>query len=174
MTDFYNELGRTHFRFGRTADFPETPPDKSAGFWNLETGKVYAVNDLMEWVLINPDPEPFPDEIPALHVRSAIIAISAYPSGSLFVTPPGGAFITEVRIDVTAPFEDGLTCTIGDPADVDRLMESDSADLQTVGTYTTYPQYGYGGVEGINVYLSFSPAFGLADVYIFYEGTKVS
>lgn len=166
MTDFYNGLGRIHLMFGRTADFPVAPPDKSAGFWNLETGKAYAVNDSMEWVLINPDPEPFPG---ASHWHISTISANAYPSGILFMAPPNGALVSEIRIDVTAPYDDGLTCTIGDPADVDRFMDSSTLDLQTVGEYVVYPMYGYAGGDGILVYLSFSPAFGLADVYIFYD-----
>lgn len=160
---FYEEKARLMPRMGYSTERPFRPPDKHALWWELDTGLMWAANDGMDWVCINPA------DTGQFHIATATIAVSAYPSGQLWEIPPLGAYVYEVRVRVEQVYDAGITCTIGDMLDVDRLAEAEDVDLEVVGDYVTHPLHTYAGGSFINVYLSAVSAFGIATVNILYD-----
>lgn len=163
MPDFYYDAPKLYTRMGLASERPNTPPDNQAMYWALDTRKLYAVNAFMQWYEINPDREG------QYHVNVTSLTVTAFPSGILMAIPSYGAYIHEVRVEVEQAFDPGITATIGDNADVDRLMGVDDFNLQTIGTYQTNPLYSYSPGSFIFVYLSASSAFGIATCYISYD-----
>lgn len=168
MSDFYYDAPKLFTRMGMSFERPSTPPDLQAMFWAVDTRKLYAVNAEMQWYEINPDREG------QYHVNITSLTVTAYPSGVIFAIPPLGAYIHEMAVVVSQAFDPGITVTIGDNADVDRLAETGDIDLQVVGKYLFSPQHQYSAGSFVQAYLSGSSAFGTAEVYISYDEATTS
>lgn len=163
---FYETQPRLYTLMGRTADRPNTPPDKHCLFWDIQLGRMWAVNDGMEWVLIN---APFPAKT-GMESLTSNFSFAASPSGLLMVTPDDNTFIERLYVDVQTPFTAGTTAIIGDSGDTDRLMKSGQIDLETVGLYEIAPLFNY-PVAGTNIEarVSGGATDGFAAVYIIYD-----
>ncbi len=53
-------------------------------------------------------------------------------------------------------FDGTPTLTVGDIGDTARLMDNDSLDLATVGTYASTPSFQYTGGGDVEIFVSFS------------------
>ena len=162
--NFYEDTRGLFTRMGRTDERPTTPPDKSALFWDIQTGRLYGVNDSMEWVLIN---QPFPAKT-SMETFTGNFTFATTPSGLLMVSGTN-TLITEVVVDVQTPFTDGITAKIGDNADTDRLFPAANMNLQEVGTYYYHPFFTYPVPTNIEVRVDGGGVTGFAAVYIVYD-----
>jgi len=162
---FYNDLPALLVRFGRTADKPITPPGKSAAFWDLETGLFWAVNDAMQWVSINPAPV-YSGEA---HIRIKPVATSVNPSVLAWLVPSLGAFIFQAVFVVEEAYDSGVTFSVGDVGDNERLIAAADIDPETPDSYPTIPVYQYAPGDAINVYQNMASATGAATLYLFYD-----
>lgn len=162
---FYDTHRKLYTHIGYFAD-RGTPPDKSALFWAIDTGKMYCVNDAMNWVEVNPD---FPATPGMFHVKKAAVATSIYPSAPLFIIPSFGAFIPKIDFAIEEAYDVGIQLTVGDAGDVDRLFTTSDLDPQTVGTYTVYPNYQYSFGSTITIYINTPATVGFGTMYIHYD-----
>jgi len=161
--DFYNNNKILYPRYGHSADKGD-PPDKSALFWALDTGKMYAVNDSMQWVEVNPDPPQ------AYHVHEADVATSIFPSTSMFFMDGIAPLIVRIHFDILEPYDVGTILTLGDAGDVDRFFDASSLDATTVGTYEVEPFYKYPSVgSDIRVYSNLDPTTGLGKIHFEFD-----
>lgn len=132
--NIYDTLQEQFPLIGNTDDRPAVPPDKEVMFWDKQAGVLYAVNDSMEWVAINPGRtfvDTFTDNISYFESPSHLLfhALDNYK-------------ILAISLKMLTPYDGGAAITIGDNADVDRLMavsENDPTD-DTGGFFTVYPQ----------------------------------
>lgn len=166
MSDFYVDQPALWPRIGRTADRPVTPPDKQALFWDIQTGKMYAVNDSMQWVVINPDHV-------GMRQKQAQFSYLQAPAFTLIAAAdnlPNTTF-SDVRLEVTDEWDGGAQITIGDDADVDRLMQADGNNPAVFGTYLGFPDVGAGNRD-IKAYITFDDfpgTGGIATAYFILE-----
>lgn len=165
MSGFYEDTPALLVRFGMSADRPTDPPDKSCLFWDMQTGKLWAVNDSMVWVNINPTPVYTGES----HIRIAAVATSIYPSALMWAVPSLGAFIYEARLVIDSGYDVGITLSVGDSGDNNRLIPSGAINAQTPGTYKTNPLHQYAAGAGINIYCSASPTTGSGTLYLMYD-----
>jgi len=80
-----------------------------------------------------------------------------------------GTRVVEVSVEVTSVFDGNASVNIGDAAVNTRLLDgSTDVDLQTAGTYVTYPVYQFPANANVDVstYFSGSPTTGAAKVTI--------
>lgn len=162
---FYETQPRLYTLMGRTADRPTVPPDKHALFWDIQLARMYAVNDSMEWVLINaPPPSPT-----GVNTFNGVFTFADTPSGLLMTTPNDNTFIMRVYVDVQTAFTPGITAIIGDSGDTDRLVKSNQINLEEVGLYEVSPLFTYPVVTDIEVRVSGGASDGFAGVYIVYD-----
>lgn len=168
---FYEDLPKLFPRYGHTSDKPAVPPDKAAVFWDLDTGWIWAVNNLMQWVKINP---PFPDFPPDTdaNIFQGDFNFGVTPSGLNLFTSTNGDFIHEIIIEVTTPFTGGTdpTAFIGDELDTDRLFPASAVNLLVASPYAYHPYYRY-PVTGRNIEIRVTgdATAGEANVYILYD-----
>lgn len=167
MSDFYYDQPGLFTRMGLSSEMPLRPPDNQALFWAIDTKKIYAVDDTMNWYEINPD---FPTNR-GMESLTTAFHFDDYPSFLLLTTPLDNTLILDVRVSVTVPFDPGITVTIGDAGDVDRLMESDGIDLSAIdNTFESHPNFTYPTAgTAILAYLSGTSAAGAADVWFIYD-----
>ncbi len=157
MVDFYYDQPGLFARIGLFSDRPARPPDTQAMFWAIDTQKLYAANDAMNWYEINPDP-PAPEG--EYHLQIAPFVTDLVTPNLLFFTPVFGATITKITVRLEEVYDIGVTCTLGDDADVDRFFVTGEIDLQTQGEYVTYPNYSYLPGGSIKMYGSASSTTG--------------
>lgn len=81
-----------------------------------------------------------------------------------------GARVVNVTVEITTPFTDGVTMTIGDGTDSTRLMTGTENDLQTAGVYVAFPSYQFPFSEETEVFAFFSSSatVGSAKIVITY------
>lgn len=109
MTDFC-DLAKSTLRWGRTADRPATPPDKSALFWDIETGTLYGVDDFMQWVELGASDIVFPL---AIESGGTGTNLSGYGPGHL-VQPTTGADVITYRDNFSAGAPPTASDDLGD------------------------------------------------------------
>lgn len=160
---FYETQPKLYTRYGHTAERPESPPDKSALFWDMDTGKLYAVSDAMEWIEINPD-----RPLDRVQTYSGNFTYADTPLKVLLTTGVNHLII-KVRVTIITPFDDGAVITIGDTLDTDRLMTADQINGEVLQTYETEPYHNYATPTAIRVSVSSGLTNGAALVYLVYD-----
>lgn len=164
MTDFYDDLSPIWIRSGLNASKPVSPPDIQAMYWATDTQKLWAVNNLMQWYVINPTPGG------QYHIRVGAFVTNIFAPNVLFVIPTTGALISRITIRVDSAYDPGVTATVGDDAVPDRFFAAVDIDLQTPGDYTVpspYYQYAFG--DAIKIYGSATSATGSGNAFIEYD-----
>lgn len=161
--DYYVDFPNSTIVRGKIVDRPLKPFDKDVFWWDYVNGILYGASDAMEWVVINPN-----TGMEAVETQFSYIQAPAYP----LVTIPDNGRVLTIRLLIDNEFDAvGAAITIGDDADVDRLMTAAENDPTTVNTYEVNPDQLYaGGSTIIKAYITGTGASqGVAKALIIYD-----
>lgn len=154
--DVWHGLPVLYVRIGITSERPTTPPSRQAGFWDYEAGILYISNLDQTWVEVGGSSGG------ALPTGAFIVTYGTfdYTQSSPFAlrTVGSGEVVREVRISVETVFDGGMELSVGNAGFSERLMAVAQNDPETIGMYTTSPEYNYTGGGTVNLYLSSSGA----------------
>lgn len=78
-------------------------------------------------------------------------------NGTLIGIIPGGRYASFALVQMQNASNPGSFASVGDSADIDRLMKTDDIFLNYVNQYMTLPQHFYSSDTEVNLYLTGSP-----------------
>lgn len=135
---------------GNSNQRPMRPPDKQVLFWDVDNGKLYGVNDAMQWVMISPS-----GAKNYVDTWTGSKLYSDNPSALLFHASANTKVIS-VSVKMLTPFNSGVEITVGDSMMVNRLMSSEDNDPQDpdLDLFVTEPNITLVTERDINVYIS--------------------
>ena len=116
------------------------------------------------WLQVLPEPQ---TQLPGGHIEATFDYTN--PSITLLWTPEADAFLREVLIEITAPFTDGTTLSVGGPGAKDLYFPKALNIPQEAGIYHVEPLYTFFDADAVNLYIEgTTPQAGSGRIVLYY------